>query len=29
LKSALTDYVTDEGVVLASSSWKVTARNPN
>ena len=28
LKAALTDYVTDEGVVLASSSWKVTARNP-
>lgn len=28
LKAALTDYVTDEGVVLDSSSWKVTARNP-
>lgn len=28
LKSALSEYVTDEGVVLASSSWKVTARNP-
>lgn len=28
LKAALSDYVTDEGVVMASSSWKVTARNP-
>jgi ubiquinone/menaquinone biosynthesis C-methylase UbiE len=28
LKSALSDYVTDEGVVMASSSWKITARNP-
>ncbi len=28
LKSALGDYVTEEGVVMASSSWKVTARNP-
>ncbi len=28
LKAALSEYVTDEGVVMASSSWKVTARNP-
>ena len=28
LKAALSDYVTEEGVVMASSSWKVTARNP-
>jgi hypothetical protein len=28
MKAALSDYVTDEGVVMASSSWKITARNP-
>jgi ubiquinone/menaquinone biosynthesis C-methylase UbiE len=28
LKTALSEYVTEEGVVMASSSWKVTARNP-
>ncbi|NMG74442.1 class I SAM-dependent methyltransferase [Aromatoleum diolicum] len=28
LQTALADYVTDEGVVLDSSSWKVSARNP-
>jgi len=29
MKAALGDYVTDEGVVMASSSWKITARNPD
>ena len=28
LKSALAGYVTDEGVILESSSWKIRARNP-
>lgn len=28
LKSALAPYQTPEGIVMASSSWKVTARNP-
>lgn len=28
LKSALRKYVTDDGVVLESSSWKIRARNP-
>jgi len=28
MKAALTEYVTDEGVVMTSSSWKITARNP-
>lgn len=28
LKEALSGYVTDEGVVMGSSSWKVTARKP-
>jgi hypothetical protein len=28
LKAALTPYLSSEGVVMASSSWKVTARNP-
>jgi hypothetical protein len=29
MKAALTPYVTAEGIVLDSSSWKITARNPN
>ena len=29
MKSALAGYVTDEGVVLESSSWKIRARNPS
>ena len=29
LKAALAPYETPEGVVMASSSWKVTARNPH
>ena len=28
LKSELSKYVTDEGVVMQSSSWKIRARNP-
>ncbi len=28
MKAALSEYVTDEGVVMASSWWKITARNP-
>jgi ubiquinone/menaquinone biosynthesis C-methylase UbiE len=28
LKSALRKYITDDGVVLDSSSWKIRARNP-
>ena len=28
LKTALTPYATPEGIVMESSSWKVTARNP-
>ena len=28
LKTALTPYATSEGIVMESSSWKVTARNP-
>jgi len=28
LKEALSGYVTEEGVVMGSSSWKVTARKP-
>jgi hypothetical protein len=29
MKTALTPYVTPEGIVLDSSSWKITARNPD
>jgi hypothetical protein len=29
LKTALAPYETPEGIVMASSSWKVTARNPH
>jgi len=29
LKAALAPYETPEGIVMASSSWKVTARNPH
>lgn len=29
MKAALTPYVTPEGIVLDSSSWKITARNPD
>ena len=29
MKAALTPYATPEGVVMDSSSWKITARNPN
>lgn len=29
MKKALTPYVTPSGVVMDSSSWKITARNPN
>jgi hypothetical protein len=29
LKTALAPYQTPEGIVMASSSWKVTARNPH
>ena len=29
LKTALAPYQTNEGIVMASSSWKVTARNPH
>ena len=28
LKSELSQYVTDEGVIMESSSWKIRARNP-
>ena len=29
LKAALTKYQTQEGIVLESSWWKISARNPN
>jgi ubiquinone/menaquinone biosynthesis C-methylase UbiE len=29
MKAALTPYVTPDGIVLDSSSWKITARNPD
>ncbi|MBL4873654.1 MAG: hypothetical protein JKY41_09740 [Rhodobacteraceae bacterium] len=29
LKNLLAPYVTDDGVVMDSSSWVITARNPN
>ncbi len=28
LRRELDRYVTDEGIVMASSSWKISARNP-
>ena len=29
LKSELSKYETPEGIVMASSSWKISARNPD
>ncbi len=29
LKSELSRYETPEGIVMASSSWKISARNPD
>jgi hypothetical protein len=28
MRNELSRYVTDEGIVMGSSSWKITARNP-
>jgi hypothetical protein len=29
MRAELSRYVTDEGIVMDSSSWKITARNPD